>query len=267
MSDEKVSLNAPILPGEAGYTPPTAAVPLPSKGRVYPESSPLAGAEFLEIRAMTAKDEDILTSRALLKSGRVIDSLLRSCVVDRSIDVDGMLAGDRNAALIAVRITGYGQSYKVKVECPACEAKVDHEFDLARLPVKPLGADPVKPGTNEFTFDLPVCRKQAVFKLSTGNDERELSTILERTKKAGGAESLVTTRLLHQLVSIGGEQDRGKLSNIVRNLPAQDSRKLRAYMSEIAPDVDMRQTFACTACSEESEVVVPMGTEFFWPEA
>lgn len=268
MSEEKVSLSNRNQPGEEGYTPPAAAVPLPSKGKVYPEGSPLADAEILEVKAMTAKEEDILTSSALLKQGKALDMLLKSCILDRRIDVDQMLSGDRNAALIAIRITGYGQGYSVKVECPQCGEKSDHEFDLAKLPVKPLGADPVQPHSNLFSFTLPISQKTVQFRLMTGADEREMSTVLERQRKLGnGLDQLVTTRLTHQIVSLGAETDRTKISRIVPTLPARDSRELRNYMDRVASGVDMRQEFSCPRCGEATEVDVPMGTEFFWPQS
>lgn len=273
---EKVSLSdvraaqqqGQAAPGEAGYVPPTEVVPLPSKGKIYPPESPIHMAETVEIRSMTARDEDILTSRALLKQGKAIDTLLRSCMTNKSIDAGQMVSGDRNAVLIAVRITGYGPEYQVTVECPKCDEKTKHEFNLAQLPIKPLGADPVAPGQNLFNFLLPVSQKEVTFKLMTGGDEREISTTLERARKAagvGGIESPVTTRLLFQVISIGGENDRSKLAQIIRNLPAKDSKELRNYIDKISPGVDMTQTFACPQCGEESEVDVPMGTEFFWP--
>jgi predicted RNA-binding Zn-ribbon protein involved in translation (DUF1610 family) len=269
MPDEKVSLTNPgPQPGEPNFVPPAAAVPLPSLGKVYSQGSSLAGKEVLEIKAMTAKEEDILTSRGLLRTGRALDSLLRSCILDRDVDVDQMIVGDRNAALVAIRITGYGQEYKVEIECPACGEKCKHEFDLARLPVKRLGAEPRVPNSNEFVFRLSVSKAEVVFKLLTGADERELSLILERIKKiSGGLESAVTTRLTQQIISIGGETDRTKLAGMIRNLPARDSRDLRTYVDKISPGVDMNQAFKCDSCGEESEVDVPMGTEFFWPSA
>jgi len=272
MPDEKVSLSnqgqQSPQPGDAAFVPPAAAVPLPSQGKVYPAGSSLSGVELVEIKAMTAKEEDILTSRALLRTGRALDTLLKSCVVDRNIDVDSMLVGDRNAALIAIRITGYGQEYKVEIECPKCGEKCQHEFDLAKLPVKRLGVDPRSPATNEFVFKLPVSKVDVVFKLLTGADERELSTILDRMKKiSGGLESLVTSRLTRQIVAIAGETDGTKLSAMIRSMPAKDSRELRTYIDKISPGVDMTQTFLCQSCGEESEVDVPMGTEFFWPQA
>lgn len=271
MTEEKISLSNQAVgsvpgPGEVGFVPPAAAVPLPSRGAIYPVGHPLNGKELLEIRAMTARDENILTSRALVKSGRVIDVLLKACMIDKSIDVDSMLFGDRNAALVAIRITGYGQEYAVDVECPACGNKFKHEFNLAALPVKRLGVEPREPGRNEFTFSLPVCKKEVVFKLLNGADERELSTNLEAIRKAtGGQESLVTGRLQQQVLSIGNETDKGKLAQIIANLPARDSRDLRKFMNSIAPDVQMTQDVKCPSCTEVSQLEVPMGTEFFWP--
>jgi hypothetical protein len=275
---EKISLaNAPgeptqppaaPLPGDVGYVPPTEVVPLPSKGKLYPEDHPLYGSEMIEIRSMTAKDEDILTSRALLKQGKAISTLLRSCIADKRIDPDTMVAGDRNAALIAIRITGYGPSYSMKVECPACAEACEHEFDLSSLPIQPLGAEPVAPGKNAFAFVLPVCKKNVVFKLLTGADERDVTAILEKNRKAsgpGGVDPVVTTKLVAQVISIGGESDRSRLSTIVRNLPARDARDLRAYIEKISPKVEMVQHFECPSCGESSEVDVPISTEFFWP--
>lgn len=271
MSEEKVSLSnqQAVQPNDPAFVPPASVIPLPSEGKVYPVGTALAGKSTLEIRAMTAKDEDILTSRGLLKSGRALDTLLKSCILDRNIDVDGMLAGDRNAVLVGIRITGYGPDYTVEMECPVCGEKDRTTFHLNKLPVKPLGAEPRAPNTNEFSFHLPVSNKVAVFKLLTGADERELSTVLERSRKAagGGAESLITTRLMHQVVSIGGETDGTKLAAMIRNMPARDSRELRKKINDVSPGVDMRQTFTCKKCSESTEVDVPLGAEFFWPQS
>lgn len=275
MSDQaslgNVNLGQPAAqPGETGYVPPTEVVPLPSKGKIYPPENPLHLAETVEIRSMTARDEDILTSRALLKQGKAIGTLLRSCMTNKSIDSEQMVVGDRNAVLIAVRITGYGSDYEISVECPKCDEKAKHSFDLAQLPIKPLGADPVEAGQNVFAFELPVSKKAVLFKLLSGADERDLGTQLERARKVagvGGMETPITTRLQYQVLSLGGEKDKGKLAGIIKNLPARDAKSLRNYIDEISPGVKMSQLFTCGQCGEESEVDVPMGTEFFWPSA
>lgn len=266
----KISLDRPApQPGEQGYVVPTDLVPLPSKGKVYPTESPLHRSETVEIRSMTARDEDILTSRALLKQGKAISTLLKSCLSNKSIDPDQMLIGDRNAVLIAVRITGYGSEYDTEVACPSCDEKFKYKFDLGKLPVKPLDVEPLAVGSNAFAYELPVSKKPVVFKILTGEDEREINTMAERNKKALGAgapETAITTRLQFQIVSLGGESDRQKISQLVRNLPAMDSRKLRNHIDSISPGVEMVQTAECPHCGTASEVDVPMGTEFFWPQ-
>lgn len=269
--EDRVSLaHPPAVPQPQDFAVPAETVPLPSEGRTYPPGSPLAGRASIDIRAMTARDEDILTSRALLKSGRAISALLQSCILLPGVDVGQMLAGDRNAALIGIRISGYGSAYQIKVQCPGCGEKVDREIDLAQLPLKRLPADAgqVAPGTNEFSFTLPVSGKRTTFKLMTGDDERELLQIFERSRKTGVQEELVTTRLLFQILSIGGEDDRGKLAHIIRGLPARDSHALRSHIDRITPGVVLSAPFVCPACElEAEEVEVPLGTEFFWPRA
>lgn len=245
---------------------PTQLVPLPSKGAVYPEGSSLHGVEAVEIRAMTAREEDILTSRALIKNGTVITKLLESCLVDKSINVRDMLAGDRNAVMIGVRITGYGQGYQVETECGECEAKQETEFDLARLPIRPLKVEPVAPGSNEFEFVLPLSKKRVRFKFLTGSDEEDISKAADRLKRKGFInESLVTTRLQYSILSIDGVTDRAAITQAARHMPAQDSAALRKYINENEPGVDMTQEVECTSCGAIDDVAMPLGATFFWP--
>lgn len=247
---------------------PVQEVRLPSKGRVYPVESALHNKETVEIRSMTAREEDILTSRALLRQGKAISQLLRNCIVDKSIEPDEMIVGDRNAILVAIRVSGYGAGYETRVECPECEESFDHTFDLSQVPVEDLKQEPEAAGRNLFSFKLPMSGRVVRFKLLTGAEERELSTIQERTKKAkgvGGVESIVTSRLFHQIVSIDSEDDRGKLQRLVNSMIAGDSRALRNHMDSVAPGLDMTSTITCAHCGTESEVDMPMGAEFFWP--
>lgn len=267
MSEEKVSLSNQAPRQNDEYAVPAAEVPLPSQGVVYPVTSSLHGKQYVQIKAMTAKEEDILTSRALLKSGKALDALLRSCVLDKNLDLDSMLTGDRNAILVSIRITGYGPDYVVPVECPVCGDKSEHEFNLASLELKRLGAEPKAVGLNEFSFMLPVSKKEVTFKLLNGLDEKDLSATIDRSRKlSGGLESIITTRLMTQIVSVDGETDRNKLAAMIRHMPARDSRELRSYMDKISPGINMEQEFSCPSCKESMNMEVPMGTEFFWPK-
>jgi hypothetical protein len=247
---------------------PVESVQLPSQGLVYPVGHPLCNEKSVEIRCLTAKDEDLMTSRALIKNGTVLTKLMQSCLCNKSIDVDSLLAGDRNAILVAIRITGYGNEYKVTIKCPECEDEVKHTFVLENLKVKELSAKPVEPGVNVFSFVLPMSKQEVRFKLLTGSDEAEISKAIERKKKLVNSqiETGVTTRLIHSIVSIAGITDPAKLNSMIVNLKAGDARAIRQHMAEISPSIDMTQTFLCPGCDAESEVEVPLGLDFFWPD-
>lgn len=259
------------LAGAQQFEVPVDSVPLPSRGKCYPPTSPLHGREYIDIKAMTAHEEDILTSKALLKNGTVITHLLKSCIVDRTVNPDDMLVGDRTALMIALRITGYGSEYKLDVECPVCETKQQYPFQLADLPVKFLDIDPIAPFTNEFEFVCPLRKNRLTFRLLTGADEAELLVDRQARKKKLGAqlETNVTSNLIRQIVSVDGHTDRNMIAQYVRSMPALDSRMLRKYISDIEPGMEMRGKMTCSnaECGETSEVDVPIGASFFWPDA
>lgn len=252
-----------------GLEIPVETVPLPSSGRVYPRESPLFGRETVEIKAGTAREEDILTSQALLKKGTVITELIRSCLVDKSIDPVDLLTGDRNALMVAIRITMYTVDYDVELECNECEAKAPRTFNLGELPIRRLEVDPVEEGANLFEFLLPHTKKNVRFRFLTGRDEENILATSARQKKLGimQAESNVTTSLLHSIVSIDGVTDRAKITNFVRMMPARDSLALRNYIHDNEPGIVMRQAVTCPGCGHEEEVSMPIGPSFLWPSA
>jgi len=257
-----------VMKDDFGLDIPVDVVPLPSRGVVYPVDSGMHGKETVSIRAMTAREEDILTSRALIKNGTVISELLKSCIVDEGFIPGNMLTGDRNALMTALRITGYGAEYTVEVNCPACGERSKQDFNLAELPVKRLEIDPVSNGANLFEVQLPVTKKTARFKFLVGQDEQEISTISERRKKSGQrTDNLVTTRLQYSLVSIDGITDKSKLNIFIRSMPAKDSLFLRRYIDNNEPGIEMKAWMECPSCFESSEVKMPLGASFFWPEA
>lgn len=258
---------SPQQPPRGPYQVPVELVALPSKGLVYPVGSPLANEETLEIKSMTAKEEDILTSRALIKNGTVISQLLKSCILNKMVDPDEMLSGDKNAILIGIRVTGYGGEYAAKITCPHCSKEYENVFSLTQLKVKGLGAQPLQPNTNLFEYTLPSSGARVLFKLLNGHDEDELVKIIDSKKKIGvQIESGVTARLFQSIVEINGERDKQKLNQIIQNLRAMDARSLRKYMDEIEPAVDLRQQVMCPSCDEQSEVKMPLGMSFFWPD-
>jgi hypothetical protein len=256
-----------VMADDFGYEVPVEAVPLPSSGRLYPVDSPLHRQETLDIRAMTAREEDILTSRSLIKKGTVITHLIKSCLVNKTINVNEMIVGDRNAIMTALRVTGYGSEYSVEVDCPTCGEKSKQDFQLTELPIKRLGIDPVAEGANLFELKLPITKKTVHFRFMTGEDESQLTIQMERAKKQGASgENLVTTRLKHQIVAVEGIKDRSKINIFIGNMPARDSLALRKHIDKNEPGLDMKAWMDCPSCMESTEVRLPMGASFFWPD-
>ena len=256
-----------VMKDDFGFEIPVESVPLPSKGVIYSEGGSLFGKDTIDIKPMTAKEEDILTSRAYIKSGTVLTKLLSSCITDKSIDPDTLISGDRNALLVSLRITGYGAEYDVEVECPECSTKSKQSFDLSQLQIKRLEVEPVSLGQNLFEVTLPVTKKSVKVKFLTGNDERDMMITSERRKKSGmKIESMITDRLSRSIVSVDGITDRNKLSFFVKNLPARDSLALRRFLDKHEPGIIMKSWMNCPHCHEQSEVGLPMGAAFFWPD-
>ncbi len=251
---------------ELGFDIPVETVPLPSLGKVYPEGHPLHMAQSVDIRAMTAREEDILTSRALLKNGNMISELIRSCLTDKRVDPDSLLSGDRNAILTAIRITGYGADYSVNTTCPNCGTAQVHTCNLTDLPIRALDADPVAPGTNQFETIIPVAGKKVVIKFGTGYDEKEAQVTADRKKKQGlNVETSVTDNLFRSIVSIDGNTDGSFIRKFIRNMPAKDSLAIRSFVSLNEPSVLMVSDFTCNHCEHEEVLSLPIGTNFLWP--
>ena len=95
---------------------PTEVVPLPSRGLLYPIDHPLADG-FIEMKYMTAREEDILTSQNLIKQGVVLDKLFESLIVT-TVNYGDIYSGDKNAIMVAARLLGYGNDYNVEIDDP-----------------------------------------------------------------------------------------------------------------------------------------------------
>lgn len=257
-----------ILKDTFGLTIPTELAPLPSKGIVYPEGHALHLRESIEIRAMTAREEDILTNRAYIKQKSVINELIKSCLLDKRINPEDMVAGDRNAVMTSLRITGYGPEYTVEVDCPNCGERSKQDFDLASLPIKNFDVDPIAVGANAFEFKLPLTGATVRFKYLDGHEEKEINIIQERLKKKGiDRKNLVTQKYQSQVIAVNGIEDKVKVQKFCQNMPARDSLALRKFMDSNEPGIEMKSHMTCPHCYEESEVRLPIGASFFWPDA
>jgi len=240
---------------------PTEVVDLPSQGLLYPTDSPLSSGK-IEIKYMTAREEDILTSANLIKKGVVIEKLLESLIVDKSIKIVDLLVGDKNAVLIAARILAYGKEYSVEYDGQKIEV------DLTQLKDKKLDESKVSKGVNEFDFELPATKRKLTFKLLTSGDEKEIEKEIEGYRKIGdGIGYDLTTRLKYQIVSIDGDSKRASINSFVENeFLSRDSMAFRNEVSRIMPDVDMTSKYIDSEGTEK-EFTVPMTVTFLWPSS
>jgi len=249
---------------------PTEVIDLPSKGALYSKDSPLASGT-VELKYMTAREEDILTSQNLIRKGIVIDKLLESLVVDKAVNLDDILIGDKNSIMVAARVLGYGKDYDFQVDCPACGENNNDNIDLTSLKDKEIDHSRFKSGVNEFSFKLPTTKRTITFKLLTQRDEREVDNELKALKKISAGSSIdaeVTTRLKKAVLSIDGDSDPISVNKFVDNeFLSRDSLAFRDHLKELTPDIDMDYLFTCELCGFDQEVTVPMTVQFFWPAA
>jgi hypothetical protein len=235
---------------------PTEIVELPSKGLIYPKDNPLSSGQ-IEMKYMTAKEEDILANQNYIANGTVIDKLLKSLIMSK-VNYNDLCIGDKNAIMIAARILGYGAKYQFKLNGE------DEEVDLSKIDNKKIDEKFFKQGVNEFPFTLPQSGNKVTFKIMTHKDEQKVNREIEGLQKVDKeANPTVSTRLKFQILSVNGDSDPPTIRSFVdKALLAQDSRALRKYISEIQPDIDL--TFFPRGTKESR--IIPIGLEFFWPD-
>jgi len=267
-------------PQEMGlsFVVPTEHVTLPSKGLFYPPEHPLHGKDTVEIKQMTAKEEDILTNRSYIKKGIVLDKLIDSVLVDKRILSETLLLGDRNAIILALRITGYGNDYNISVSCASCgqkqvkdinltefvemsQEKLDKKLEnvqdenFARLP------------TGNIFIKLPQTKWLVECRLLNGADEKRMLNIMETKKKVSNSDEIsVTDQMSLMVVSIQSVSDRSTIGQALKVMPASDAKYLRKVYQDLIPSFDMKIDHICEFCEHEQEVEVPFTQEFFWPK-
>lgn len=247
---------------------PTEIIPLPSKGLIYPQGHPLESG-VIEMKYMTAKEEDILTSQNLIKQGVVLDKLFESLIVT-PVSYNDLYMGDKNAIMVAARILGYGKDYQVEVDdpfSPGTKQKVT--IDLTQIEHKEVDYSLFEKRVNEFDYELPNSKRVVTFRLMTHALEKDIQAELKTMNKTlvrTGIDRELTTRLKHIITSVDGESGRATVNHFVDNeLFAADSRALRQYIKSISPDLDLTYTFISDATGEVKEIDIPMGVSFFWP--
>ena len=238
---------------------PSEEVTLPSKGLLYSEGSPLKSG-VIEMKYMTAREEDILTNQNLIENGTVIDKLLQSLIVS-PIDYNELLTGDKNAILVAARILGYGKDYTFDYNGESITV------DLTSVDDKQLDESIIVDGKNEFEFKLPNSEVTVTFKFLTHKDETNISNELKGLKKLNKSTSSdLTTRMKHVITSVNGDYEKKTIREFVdNNLLAIDARALRNHIKDIQPDVDLKYNYEDNR-GRVKAINIPVGINFFWPD-
>ena len=253
---------------ENQYGFPTEVLSLPSLGLLYPEDSPLRSGT-IDVKYMTAKEEDILTSQNLIQQGKVIDKLLESVIANPKIKSNDLLVGDKNALMVGTRILGYGKEYKVEIIDPDTKERVETSIDLTELKHKKIDKKLYKAG-NRFSHTLPNSKRVVEFKLLTQNDENQIQRILQdyvKVEKLTGVSNELTTRFKYYILSIDGETEQHIIDKFVDNeFLALDARALRKYVDTITPDIELKFDYTSQTGNLHT-IDVPLGIEFFWPAA
>ena len=255
----------------------TQMVDIPSKGKFYPEEHPLKNKPFIEIKEMTAKEEDILTNKSYLKKGILINKLIESLLVDKSIDVSTLLVGDKNAIMVAARINAYGASYDVTLDCTECGHRNLVNIDLNKISVRETpenlqdfkngeinGADQLQNGN--ILLVLPRTKWVAECKLMNGKDEKLIVSLLESKKNKEDSDITISEQLKIIISSINSVTDTEILERAIDAMPAYDAKALRTAYQKLIPNVVIEKNYICSSCEKEQELEVPFTQEFFWPK-
>ena len=248
------------------FVTPTEFVELPSKGIGYPQGHPLRDKETIEIRFMTAKDEDILTSRSLLKKGIALERLIDNLLVDKSVVAKEILVGDRNAIIIAARSSAYGHLYKTNVQCPSCNATQKLTFDLSEPEITEGDLeeyDITETDNATYVVETPKSKIKVELRLMNGADENKIVKLMTKNTKE---EEIVTSQMKLYIHSVNGHKGEQYIEYFVDNVPAFEARWLRKCYEALAPNIKVMEDFECNSCGYEQEMEVPFNTDFFWPD-
>ena len=245
---------------------PTEFVELPTKGKFYPPDHPLHKVEEVEMRYMSAKETDILTSKSLLKKGIAIDRMVESIVIDKRIKANEMFTGDKNALVVAARVSGFGENYDAQITCENCGATSEHEFDLGEIQTKETPEDVRFSDYGTFFIKLPKTEIEAECCLLTGKDEAALVNQADKRKKLKLNDTTMTDQYKMIIVSLNGVTERSKVEEFVDVMPAMDAMHLRKEYERARPDVDMTCAFECQQCQADNNVSIPFSANFFWPK-
>jgi hypothetical protein len=244
---------------------PTEIVELPSKGKLYPKDHPLSSGT-IEMKYMTAKEEDILTNQSFIKNGVVLDKLFRSLIVS-PIEYNDLLLCDKNAIMIAARVLGYGKDYECTVTNPESGEEQKVNIDLTQLTERDIDWSLIQDNVNEFSLTLPASKRDVKVKILTQRDQNKIDKETKAMAKLKRNASL-TTMLKYVIIEIDGDADNSKIRRFIdHELLAIDSRAIRKHLKLVTPDIDLSIDVPDEETGDTFRSQLNIGVDFFWPDA
>ena len=231
---------------------------LPSQGLFYPNKN-----SSLLIKYLTAREENILTSPALAENGRALKMVLDSVIIDKDICVDDLLVADKDAIILFLRSTAYGDTFPLEFECVNCGKKVETPFKISSLESIDLTRFPNEKG--EYEYELPISKKKIKFKPLRVAEEVELEKLIESKKKYvynTEFKESITLRYLSQLTEFDGNTDKKQIESLIKKMPLKDSISLRTYIEKNEPGINKKISLKCPMCLTEYYDTLRIGSEF-----
>jgi hypothetical protein len=234
-------------------------IPLPSQGKLYPSKK-----KSVKVAYLTTADENILTSPNLIESGDFLEILINRKLLEPGLRYKDLHTGDRNAIMIWLRSTGYGEKYPVQI-LDRNGIPFETVVDLNELKTIELAATP--DGEGLFTFVTPLSKKTLKFKLLTVGAVDSIEAMVDADKERGDLINNEATYVLeHQIVDVDGNRDRGFIAEYVKNIRTLEVQKLREYIKTLECGIDLRIDVK-TPGGESIRTFLPLNLNFFWPDA
>jgi hypothetical protein len=231
-------------------------VELPSKGIYYTNNK-----KSVRVAYLTASDENILSSSALINSGGVVEELLKRKIIDKDLSVDEIIEEDRQAILIFLRNTAFGSEYKITLNDPKTDEEYVVSLDLSTIKIKDFNL--VADSNNEYSFFMDKSRANITFRFLTKKQEKEIEEI-KKSWNGLGVPPIITKQLEFMIKSVNGNKDLMLIRNFIETLPIKDSQDFRKFVNENKPGLDLTQEVT-TPSGDKTQIDLGFGVEFFRP--
>jgi hypothetical protein len=242
---------------QPNYNAPFDVIPLPSKGKLYKNKK-----ESIRLAYMTTADENILTSPNLLQSGEFLEILINRKILEPSLRYKDLLPGDRNAIMLWLRATAYGEMYPVTLLDEFTEP-FDTEINLNELKTIELNENPDDEGL--FYFQLPLTKTEIKFRMLTMGDVDAIEKIVADEKERNiPVNNSNTYRLEKMIVEVNGNRDRGMIRDIANSMRISDARAFNEYVDSIESGIDLNIEVE-TPGGGSVATFLPLNFNFFWP--